>query len=740
MLTHQAEKPSFPCSYCPSVMARKSDLRYHVSKQHSRQSEPLPCNKCDEDFPDKYTLRMHGKTHKGQTIHSCTNCEFSANTSQQLEDHMNKHRGTRPFQCSECGLMFAARADLRAHITRTHKNASAAIVTNAPTIGNRRPQRRAASLQHRYIGVSSGPEDEEQQHEEEDGYHCSICQRQFTSARLLDRHTFAVHEQKHDVYDERDYQTNEINEDDVHDYADDELEEKVNHKIINKNENIVEGMEEDDYEEEEDLAPHVEDIAEGDEDMEQIPTIKSVSSANKKQIGIMRKSDDQESFSDKRKFNIDRTTFISNEDEKPDLDMAGIKILSITNITIVIFIIYLAYTANTFYTMFSPPVCKSFDPFQEKIHIYRQRLISKYLVPQQNFMNLLQERLPPSLTGINEQDQKKSTKNSSDTPITHILQRIIFHGVNQDILFDRMEIPQELYHLITLYSQTTYGPLISSDELTSRLRDYQPVNTSDDNIELKFIYTPISIGRMRLWLNFERALESTRSYGFSDKEIDEIKGIFADNNLPILALTFVVAAFHTLFDFLAFKNDINYWRHRKTMVGLSLRTVLWRSISNVIIFLYLLDSGASLLVLIPSGIGSLIEIWKVTKALKIKVRFNGYKPVVTFGEVSKEEADTMLHDSTAMRYLSYILYPLCLGLAIYSLVYNNHKSWYSWIINSLVNGVYAFGFLFMMPQLFLNYKLKSVAHLPWRAFMYKAFNTFIDDLFAFIITMPTAHR
>ena len=65
---------------------------------------------------------------------------------------------------------------------------------------------------------------------------------------------------------------------------------------------------------------------------------------------------------------------------------------------------------------------------------------------------------------------------------------------------------------------------------------------------------------------------------------------------------------------------------------------------------------------------------------------------------------------------------------------------YSWVINSLVNGVYLFGFLFMMPQLFVNYKMKSVAHLPWRAFMYKAFNTFIDDIFAFIIVMPTAHR
>lgn len=30
-------------------------------------------------------------------------------------------------------------------------------------------------------------------------------------------------------------------------------------------------------------------------------------------------------------------------------------------------------------------------------------------------------------------------------------------------------------------------------------------------------------------------------------------------------------------------------------------------------------------------------------------------------------------------------------------------------------------------------QLKSVAHLPWRVFVYKALNTFIDDLFAFII-------
>eukprot|EP01102_Stenamoeba_stenopodia_P019648 TRINITY_DN7466_c0_g1_i2.p1 TRINITY_DN7466_c0_g1~~TRINITY_DN7466_c0_g1_i2.p1 ORF type:complete len:144 (+),score=54.68 TRINITY_DN7466_c0_g1_i2:106-537(+) len=46
----------------------------------------------------------------------------------------------------------------------------------------------------------------------------------------------------------------------------------------------------------------------------------------------------------------------------------------------------------------------------------------------------------------------------------------------------------------------------------------------------------------------------------------------------------------------------------------------------------------------------------------------------------------------------------------------------------------------MTPQLFINYKLKSVAHLPWKTLIYKALNTFIDDLFAFIIKMPTLHR
>ena len=43
-------------------------------------------------------------------------------------------------------------------------------------------------------------------------------------------------------------------------------------------------------------------------------------------------------------------------------------------------------------------------------------------------------------------------------------------------------------------------------------------------------------------------------------------------------------------------------------------------------------------------------------------------------------------------------------------------------------------------QLYINYRLKSVAHMPWRQMTYKFLNTIIDDLFAFVIKMPLMHR
>merc|ERR1719263_1052042 len=85
-----------------------------------------------------------------------------------------------------------------------------------------------------------------------------------------------------------------------------------------------------------------------------------------------------------------------------------------------------------------------------------------------------------------------------------------------------------------------------------------------------------------------------------------------------------------------------------------------------------------------------------------------------------------------MAYLGRVIAPLAVGYASYSLLYDEHKSWYSWLLRAVVGCVYSFGFIKMTPQLFINYRLKSTAHMPWKTFMYKALNTFIDDLIAVV--------
>merc|ERR1712187_339049 len=110
---------------------------------------------------------------------------------------------------------------------------------------------------------------------------------------------------------------------------------------------------------------------------------------------------------------------------------------------------------------------------------------------------------------------------------------------------------------------------------------------------------------------------------------------------------------------------------------------------------------------------------------------------------SKQEEGTEEIDAKGMRYLKFVLYPLSAAWGIYNLYHYVYKSWWSWLVSSMADFAYTFGFINMMPQIFINYKLKSVAHMPWRVLMYKFFNTFIDDVFAFFIMsdyMTKKHR
>ena len=204
--------------------------------------------------------------------------------------------------------------------------------------------------------------------------------------------------------------------------------------------------------------------------------------------------------------------------------------------------------------------------------------------------------------------------------------------------------------------------------------------------------------------------------------MDEMRRMFAETSPWLLAVTALVSCLHTVFDILAFKNDISFWKNNKSMKGLSFRAMVINLFFQTVIFLYLMDNDTSWMILASSGFGLAIEFWKCKKAIKsvgIRPPAAGSR-LPTFYLVPADSytlSPTKMYDEEAMRYLNHALYPVIVGYSMYSLVYDTHKSFYSWLLGSTVNFVYSFGFILMTPQLFINYKLKSTAHMPWKTLM-----------------------
>jgi hypothetical protein len=107
-----------------------------------------------------------------------------------------------------------------------------------------------------------------------------------------------------------------------------------------------------------------------------------------------------------------------------------------------------------------------------------------------------------------------------------------------------------------------------------------------------------------------------------------------DTNPYFLLLTIIVYFLHSIFEFLAIKNEVQYWRNLKSAkgnyyqyqyyLGLSLRALYVDLVMEIIIFLYLWDEDAQKIILIPSGINILVTMWKVGKMTKFK-RITRYK-------------------------------------------------------------------------------------------------------------------
>jgi hypothetical protein len=66
-------------------------------------------------------------------------------------------------------------------------------------------------------------------------------------------------------------------------------------------------------------------------------------------------------------------------------------------------------------------------------------------------------------------------------------------------------------------------------------------------------------------------------------------------------------------------SDIQFWRTRKSLEGLSVRSVFFNIFQSFIVLLYIFDNEANTMVRISVCVGILIELWKVPKVLTFEV-------------------------------------------------------------------------------------------------------------------------
>ncbi|XP_006456744.1 hypothetical protein AGABI2DRAFT_154242 [Agaricus bisporus var. bisporus H97] len=361
------------------------------------------------------------------------------------------------------------------------------------------------------------------------------------------------------------------------------------------------------------------------------------------------------------------------------------------------------------------------------------------------------------LSSQDDEDEAEVLEADSIAPHWHKDITLALVSDNVKIPYTTVAVPvREHIHLVQNERDETgkkgfYKPIVFVNEFWHLRSHYVEVNETTPILPLEITFQPMSFFKFQMFTSmtagFDEAAKQQGAAGAS--ELDEVKRMLLETSPWFLGLTGLVSALHVVFEMLAFKSDVSHWREKKEMTGVSIRYIVTNVFVQVVVLLYLIDNNenTSWMILMGSGVGALIEAWKITKAVDIKVvpapagSLLPYKLDIKDKHVlSEDEKKTQEYDRLAFRYVSYVAIPALLIYTGYSLVYESHKGWYSFVITTLTSFVYMFGFAQLIPQLIINYKLKSVAHMPMKAMIYKTLSTVVDDFFAFCIKMPFLHR
>lgn len=165
--------------------------------------------------------------------------------------------------------------------------------------------------------------------------------------------------------------------------------------------------------------------------------------------------------------------------------------------------------------------------------VYIVNALTQYAIPKSSTFNLL----------------KEVGKEQSERPVAHLKKKYFIMMCNEEMKIPLNGIPMEIVKHFKLSDENNRRmlPIVMQDDLQSRIRDLEEITMDMESTNITFVFNPISIGKFKFFVQMQLTFSNFAQLGFTDKDIDEVKGVFADTNLYLLCATMLIGSIHVCF-------------------------------------------------------------------------------------------------------------------------------------------------------------------------------------------------
>ncbi|KAL7319512.1 hypothetical protein PS15m_002643 [Mucor circinelloides] len=299
-----------------------------------------------------------------------------------------------------------------------------------------------------------------------------------------------------------------------------------------------------------------------------------------------------------------------------------------------------------------------------------------------------------------------------------------------------------------------YRPVVFPNDFWLAKKDAYPINDTT----LNALPLTVHLESINVWkFNVYAVLASKE-----DDQQTNSSQLGLDENLSVMdqgymfSITLLTCFMHGLFEMLAFKNDIGFYRAKTHRIGISVNSLMIHIAIQIILFTYTMDFSSNAIRECIQLTHLCVNIWKLNH-----VWLHDYEWVIEQGSnygfaikmvrtatrgkhklVEQGEAKTQQLDAVAVKLLALVAVPLFAVYNAYHYYYHYNMLIYhqlknicmeDWtkkvIINGIVNFLSIFGpFMVVYPQIYINYKMDMVNHISTNTMVYKIINVAVGKL------------